>query len=627
MKLTVVLAVLIGTLVLACSSAAPAPVEPAPNIDATVEAKLAIEQTVDATVQPEASPTLSVTAPDTSNQIQQIQKVCNLTGGETVESGWAGKDTGSNFCNSCFCTNGALGCTKMACPALKVNSDSTPVPTPQITPTSKPLAITNPSDVQPTNTPTSVATPTSVPTPTPTNVPTPMPTDTPVSGSTPRPTPTYTPRPTAPPITSNSIGGFSIYFIDVGQGDATLVVNDDGQSLLVDGGRSKTRIRDRLSALGIEDIDAIAATHPDADHIAGLTEALEMYNVEKVYLNGGQSATATHADFLDAVEQEGAIVSTLRMNDTFNLGGMVIKVLHPNELTGDSNVDSLVLQLGCGDVQVLLTGDSEIESEQSMLSAKVLQDIDLLKVGHHGSRTSTSQTFLDVVQPEVGVISAGFDSQYGHPHVEVVNRLNLEGVQIFETDTTEAYDDTLKMTSDCQTYEIDGQVFVPGSKNGSSGTENASPTATPSPSPTPIPTPSPTAVPMPTATPVPTPTIVATSAGSPNISIDCIFYDGVVSRTESDEYVQISNTGATSANLNNWSLKDVSDGSPTFTFPSYTIASSETIRVYTNEVHSGSGGFSFGRGSSIWANSSPDTAALFNAQGQEVSRKSYPPSC
>ena len=427
----------------------------------------------------------------------------------------------------------------------------------------------------------------------------------------------------------------------MGQGDATLVVSNDGQSLLVDGGRSKTRIRDRLSALGVQDIDAIAATHPDADHIAGLTEALEMYNVENVYLNGGQSATATHADFLDAVEQEGAIVSTLRMNDTFNLGGMVIKVLHPNELTGDSNVDSLVLQLGCGDVQVLLTGDSEIESEQSMLSADVLQDIELLKVGHHGSRTSTSQAFLDVVQPEVGVISAGFDSQYGHPHVEVVNRLNLEGVQIYETDTTEAYDDTLKMTSDCQTYEVDGQVFVPDSNGGSPSSDNATPTATPSSSPTPIPTPSPTAVPTPiptpvmtptpmptpTSTPVPTPTVVATSAASPNISIDCVFYDGIVSRTESDEYVQISNTGEMSANLSNWSLKDVSDGSPTFTFPSYTIASNETIRVYTNEMHSEYGGFSFGRGSSIWANSSPDTAALFNAQGEEISRKSYPPSC
>ncbi len=407
----------------------------------------------------------------------------------------------------------------------------------------------------------------------------------------------------------------------MGQGDATLIVSNDRQSLLVDGGRSKTRIRDRLTALGIEDIDAIAATHPDADHIAGLTEVLDMYDVENVYLNGGQSSTATHADFLDAVEQEGAIVSTLRMNDTFNLGDMVIKVLHPYQLTGDSNVDSLVLQLGCGDVQVLLTGDSEISSEQSMVSENVLQDIDLLKVGHHGSRSSTSQAFLDVIQPEVGVISAGFDSQYGHPHVEVVNRLNLEGVQIFETDTTESYDDTLKMTSDCLTYEIDGQVFVPVSSGASPAAGNPTPTANPTSLPTPVPTP------ITTPTPVPTPTIVATTTETPNLSIDCIFYDGVVPRTESDEYVQIVNAAGISVDLSNWSLKDVADGSPTFTFPTYTIAPDETIRVYTNEVHSESGGFSFGRGSSIWANSEPDTAALFNAQGQEISRKSYPPSC
>jgi beta-lactamase superfamily II metal-dependent hydrolase len=121
--------------------------------------------------------------------------------------------------------------------------------------------------------------------------------------STPTPTPTYTPQPTSKtrPTPNSSIGGFSIYFIDVGQGDATLIVSNDGHSLLVDGGRSKTRIRDRLSALGIQDIDAIAATHPDADHIAGLTEVLDMFDVENVYLNGGQSSTATHADFLDAI--------------------------------------------------------------------------------------------------------------------------------------------------------------------------------------------------------------------------------------------------------------------------------------------------------------------------------------
>jgi len=606
MKLSVVLAVLIGTLVLACSTVTPAPAEPTPSIDATaaveltldidatVEARLSHERAVDATVEAKVSGTLSAPEPKTPST---TQAVCKLTGGETVQSGWAGKDTGNNSCNSCFCTNGVLGCTKMACPAHQVSSDSNPVSTPPITPTSKPLAITNTPYPPPTSTPTSVPTPT------------------------PRPTPTYTPQPTPTPTPNSSIGGFSIYFIDVGQGDATLVISNDGHSLLVDGGRSKTRIRDRLSALGIQDIDAIAATHPDADHIAGLTEVLAMYKVENVYLNGGQSSTATHADFLDAVEQEGAIVSTLQMNDTFNLGDMVIKVLHPYQLTGDSNVDSLVLQLGCGDVQVLLTGDSEIESEQSMLSENVLQDIDLLKVGHHGSRSSTSQAFLDVIQPEVGVISAGFDSQYGHPHVEVVNRLNLEGVQIFETDTTEAYDDTLKMTSNCQTYEIGGQVFVPVSSGASPIGGNVSPTATPTALPTPVPTP------IATPTPMPTPTIVATSTGTPNLSIDCIFFDGVVSRTESDEYVRIVNAGETSVDLSNWSLKDVADGSPTFTFPGYTIAPNETIRVYTNEVHSESGGFSFGLGSSIWANSAPDTAALFNAQRQEVSRKSYPPSC
>ena len=645
-KSPVVLAVIIGIALLACSTVAPATAKPIPNItatavveptldiDATMEARLAHERAVDATIQAKVFGTLSAPEPKTPST---TQAVCNLTGGETVQRGWTGKDTGNNSCNSCFCTNGVLGCTKMACPAHQVSSDSNPVPTPQITPTSKPLAITNTPDLPHTNAPTSVPTATSVPTPTPrpipmavptpTNIPTPVPTatvvSTPTPTPTPRPTPTYTPQPTATttPTPNSSIGGFSIYFIDVGQGDATLIVSNDGHSLLVDGGRSKTRIRDRLSALGIQDIDAIAATHPDADHIAGLTEVLTMYKVENVYLNGGQSSTATHADFLDAVEREGAIVSTLRMNDTFNLGDMVIKVLHPYQLTGDSNVDSLVLQLGCGDVQVLLTGDSEIASEQSMVRENVLQDIDLLKVGHHGSRSSTSQTFLDVIQPEVGVISAGFDSQYGHPHVEVVNRLNLEGVQIFETDTTESYDDTLKMTSDCQTYEIDGQVFVPVSSGASPAAGNLTPTATPTSLPTPVPTP------ITTPTPVPTPTIVATSTETPNLSIDCIFFDGVVSKIESDECVRIVNAGETSVSLSNWSLKDVADGSPTFTFPGYTIAPSETIRVYTNEVHSESGGFSFGRGSSIWANSEPDTAALFNAQGQEVSRKSYPPSC
>jgi len=111
------------------------------------------------------------------------------------------------------------------------------------------------------------------------------------------------------------------------------------------------------------------------------------------------------------------------------------------------------------------------------------------------------------------------------------------------------------------------------------------------------------------------------------VVIECIFYDGQVPRTEADEYVQIANLGATSAVLGGWRLKDVSDGSPTFTFPPYSLAPGKSIRVYTNENHPEWGGFSFGYGRAIWDNQSPDVAALFNAQEKEVSSKSYPPGC
>ena len=154
MKLTVVLAILLGTLGLACSSVTPVPAEPTPNIDATVEAKVAQERAVDATVEAKVSGTLS--APGTKAP-STTQAACKLTGGETVQSGWTGKDTGDNSCNSCFCTNGVLGCTKMACPAHQVSSNSKPTPT-------RPPTLTTKST--PTRPPTSTTKPTPTPEPT-----------------------------------------------------------------------------------------------------------------------------------------------------------------------------------------------------------------------------------------------------------------------------------------------------------------------------------------------------------------------------------------------------------------------------------------------------------------------------
>ena len=263
----------------------------------------------------------------------------------------------------------------------------------------------------------------------------------------------YYPPDYVAPFDFFGLGGFTAYFIDVGQGDATLIVTDTGESMLIDGGRSKTRILDRLDEIGVQDLDAILSTHADADHIAGLIAAFNLYDVERFYWNGASHDTQTFDNLMTAVANEGVENVVVSRGDTISLGDLVFEVVHPGPLDGDSNVDSVVLQLSCGDFDMLLMADAEAPSEASMLAAGVVVDVDVLKVGHHGSDSSTSQAFLDAAQPEVGVISAGMDSQYGHPHDEVVDRLTAAGIQIIETDTTEGTD-TVVMESDCVGYEF-----------------------------------------------------------------------------------------------------------------------------------------------------------------------------
>ncbi|MCH8109921.1 MAG: lamin tail domain-containing protein [Chloroflexi bacterium] len=146
----------------------------------------------------------------------------------------------------------------------------------------------------------------------------------------------------------------------------------------------------------------------------------------------------------------------------------------------------------------------------------------------------------------------------------------------------------------------------------------ATPTSSPILTPTPEPTVTATPTPSPTQTPTPTP---------PDVQIACVFFDGVVERVESDEYVEIVNLGGTAQDLLGWRLADIADGSPEFEFPSWMLEPGEAIRVYTNEAHPEWGGFSFGRGKAIWSNDDPDEAGLFNQTGELVSRKSYPPGC
>ena len=286
-----------------------------------------------------------------------------------------------------------------------------------------------------------------------------------------------------------------------------------------------------------------------------------------------------------AVQAEGAVVQTGRRGDEISVSGLIFTVLSPEELTGTTNNNSLVLSLSYGAVDFLFMGDAENGAEGAMLIASDMPvpDVEILKVGHHGSRTSSSQDFLALAKPEVAIYMAGGGNSYGHPHQETINALGQAGAVIYGTDVY----GTIIITTD---GDPDGILID---------------------------------VDTPMATPAPTPTPTLPPGGASDLQITHIYYDGLVPSVESDEYVEITNLGDMPQDLAGWVLMDIDEGYPSFTFPSYMLEPGESIRVYTNEIHPEWGGFSFGYGSAVWNNSSPDTAVLYDDQGVEVSRKSY----
>jgi len=413
--------------------------------------------------------------------------------------------------------------------------------------------------------------------------------------STPEQAPSETPESTAPSQPTATTQVLKVYYIDVGQGDSILI--DYGQTeMLIDGGDRSPGVVSDIRPYIDGALEAIVATHPHADHIGGLIAVLQQFEVKEIWHNGDSSTSNTYAEFMSAVQNEGAIINVGKRGDQIIVGDLSFTILHPANTSGTTNNNSLVLVLSFGDVDFLFTGDAEQEAEFEMLASSVVPvpDVDILKVGHHGSNTASSQDFISATKPEVAIYMAGEGNSYGHPHQETLITLDDIGAEIYGTDVH----GTIIVTTNGQTYDL--QLEIPDSPIKPS-------TVTPAPTPTPSPTP----------TPTPTPSTTT------NVKITKIYYDGQVPRVESDEYVEIKNLGSEPVDLAGWKLVDIDEGYPTFTFPSYNLEPGEIIRVYTNEIHQEYGGFSFGYGKAVWNNSSPDTAVLYDAQGQEVSRKSY----
>jgi competence protein ComEC len=225
------------------------------------------------------------------------------------------------------------------------------------------------------------------------------------------------------------------HVVDVGQGDGLLLRTPEGKVMVVDGGPRQGGFADYLQRQGIRRIDVMIATNPDADHIGGLIEVLRRFPVGEVYVSGDVHTTRTYEAFLDALEASGAPVRVAQKGDRFPLGGATVEVLHPSEPRfPDRNNNSVVVKVTYGAISFLLTGDAERLAEERLVASGVDLQADVLKLGHHGSRTSTWPFFLDRVRPRLAVYSAGRDNPYGHPHKEPLQNLAARGIPYYGTD-------------------------------------------------------------------------------------------------------------------------------------------------------------------------------------------------
>ncbi len=230
-----------------------------------------------------------------------------------------------------------------------------------------------------------------------------------------------------------------VWMLDVGQGDAFFIEFPTGEQWLIDGGPDDS-ILAKLGSLLLpwdRTLDAILLTHPDADHVTGLVGVLDRYQVETIYETGVRAHTPNAEAFVDRLDREEAMHTILQTDDRIVVGDVTLTVVWPDNPDVGSypekrNNLSINLLLEYGETTVLFTGDSEAIVEESV--GPRVGDIDVLKVGHHGSLTSTTWVFLQATTPEAALISMGRENLYGHPHPTVIQRLDDIGTTIFRTD-------------------------------------------------------------------------------------------------------------------------------------------------------------------------------------------------
>jgi len=251
-----------------------------------------------------------------------------------------------------------------------------------------------------------------------------------------------------------------VNFFDVGQGDAIFIETPWHHQILIDGGPDSKILEKIAKNLPFWDreIDLIILTHPEKDHLAGLIEVLKRYKIENIIWTGVIRDTAEYREWEKLVKNEGAQIFIAQSGQKIKWSRTVLdhlEVLFPSEILEgqelkDSNNTSIVAKLVFGENSFLFTGDVYKSIEEKLIESKTDLDSDVLKIGHHGSKTSTAEDFITKVSPEIAVISAGKNNSYGHPNQEVLDILNKYGIKILRTDK----DGDIKIISDGKKYGI-----------------------------------------------------------------------------------------------------------------------------------------------------------------------------
>jgi len=273
--------------------------------------------------------------------------------------------------------------------------------------------------------------------------------------------PTEVPKITEPTENPSKNAVIEVHFLDVGQADSILIKTPDGKSMLIDAGNNADgqAVVSYIKSQDISKIDILVGSHPHEDHIGGMDNVINSFDIGQIYMPRISHTTQTYEDVLTAIKNKGLKVTAPTAGTSFNIGEAKCTILAPtSEKYDDLNNYSIVIRLQYGNTSFLFAGDAEEISEREMINKGFDLSADVLKIGHHGSSSSTSPDFLKKVSPKYAVISVGPENDYGHPSAEVMNRLKNANIPVYRTDES----GTVICTSDGESIKFN---VKPGSYN------------------------------------------------------------------------------------------------------------------------------------------------------------------